>query len=154
MLSLSKHGGGFRQLLRPRPRLEVLRKPFEMTHGNRQLGEHRHHRQERRRGFLLQAPERVRVAATQTAEVFVVGEEPVAQALRPAVHIEVAVEIREREDAIGDDARDFVAVRKIMGHASADIADEYRERVSDERLVAVADYVRGWLFKEKAPIVR
>lgn len=37
-----------------------------------------------------------------------------------------------------------------MGHVGADIADEYRERISDERLRAVADHVRAWLFAPKA----
>src|SRR5262245_47125855 len=46
----------------------------------------------------------------------------------------------------GDEAGDFIAVRRIMGHASNDIADVYRERISDERLRKVTDYVRSWLF--------
>lgn len=46
----------------------------------------------------------------------------------------------------GDECGDFIAVRKIMGHVSDDIADVYRERVSDERLRKVTDHVRGWLF--------
>jgi integrase len=45
-----------------------------------------------------------------------------------------------------DESRDFIAVRKIMGHASNDIADAYRERVSDERLKAVVQVVHDWLF--------
>lgn len=56
--------------------------------------------------------------------------------------------LRHTLQTIGDEARDFLAVRHIMGHAGSDIADEYRERVSDERLLAVTDYVRGWLFKK------
>src|SRR5262249_13431273 len=54
--------------------------------------------------------------------------------------------LRHTLQTIGDEARDFLAVRHIMGHVGADIADVYRERVSDHRLKAVADHVRGWLF--------
>ncbi len=47
----------------------------------------------------------------------------------------------------GDEARDFIAVRSVMGHTmSGDIATHYRERVSDARLQAVAEHVRQWLF--------
>jgi hypothetical protein len=39
-------------------------------------------------------------------------------------------------------------VDAIMGHAphSGDMSAVYRERVTDERLRAVADHVHGWLF--------
>jgi integrase len=47
---------------------------------------------------------------------------------------------------VGDESGDFLAVRKIMGHVSNDIADVYRERISDARLRAVANHVRKWLF--------
>lgn len=54
--------------------------------------------------------------------------------------------LRHGFQTIGDESGDFLAVRKIMGHASNDIADVYRERVSDARLQKVTDHVRGWLF--------
>jgi integrase len=55
--------------------------------------------------------------------------------------------LRHSFQNIGDEARDFVAVRSIMGHTmSGDIASNYRDRPSDERLRAVADFVREWLF--------
>ncbi|MBM4073021.1 MAG: phage integrase family protein [Planctomycetes bacterium] len=54
--------------------------------------------------------------------------------------------LRHTLQTIGDEARDFLAVRHIMGHAGSDIADEYREKVSDERLLGVTDFVRAWLF--------
>jgi hypothetical protein len=51
-------------------------------------------------------------------------------------------------ETIGGDARDQVAVDAIMGHSrgDSDMASVYRERISDERLRAVADHVRTWLF--------
>ena len=33
-----------------------------------------------------------------------------------------------------------------MGHARDDMASVYRERISDERLKAVSDYVWKWVF--------
>jgi integrase len=54
--------------------------------------------------------------------------------------------LRHTFQTIGDEARDFVAVRSIMGHADNDISAVYRERVSDERLRAVTEHVRTWLF--------
>ena len=58
--------------------------------------------------------------------------------------------LRHTFQTIGDEARDFVGVRKIMGHAmDEDIANVYRECVSDERLRAVVEHVRGWLFAGK-----
>ncbi len=55
--------------------------------------------------------------------------------------------LRHVFQTVGDEARDFVAVRKIMGHVgSADVSDHYRERIDDSRLRAVADHVHDWLF--------
>jgi integrase len=56
--------------------------------------------------------------------------------------------LRHVFQTVGDESGDFLAVRKIMGHASDDIADAYRERVSDERLRRVTDHVRAWLFAD------
>lgn len=48
---------------------------------------------------------------------------------------------------IAEETRDFPAVRLLMGHADGDdIADHYREDVSDSRLQRVTDYVRTWLY--------
>ncbi len=58
--------------------------------------------------------------------------------------------LRHTFRTIGDESGDFLAVRSIMGHAGGnDVADHYRERVSDDRLRKVADHVRGWLFGTK-----
>lgn len=51
---------------------------------------------------------------------------------------------------IADGARDNPAVRSIMGHADASIDAAYRERIDDERLKAVTDHVRNWLFGGRA----
>jgi integrase len=56
--------------------------------------------------------------------------------------------LRHTFETIGGDSRDQVAVDHIMGHSRNDMASVYRERISDERLRAVADHVRAWLFGE------
>jgi integrase len=61
--------------------------------------------------------------------------------------------LRHTFETIGGEAKDQVAVSAIMGHApsSNDMAAVYRERISDERLKAITDHVRKWLFaKPKA----
>jgi integrase len=47
---------------------------------------------------------------------------------------------------IADAARDPVAIDLIMGHADPSMGGQYRERVEDSRLRAVAEHVRQWLF--------
>ncbi len=62
--------------------------------------------------------------------------------------------LRHTFETIGGETGDQVAVDSIMGHAQDDMASVHRERISDERLKAVTDYVRAWLFppaKEKRP---
>lgn len=51
-------------------------------------------------------------------------------------------------ETVGGGSRDQVAVDAIMGHAPAsnDMASVYRQRIDDERLQAVVNHVRGWLF--------
>jgi hypothetical protein len=39
----------------------------------------------------------------------------------------------------------------MMGHARDDMASVHRERISEERLKAVTDYVRAWLFAASSP---
>jgi integrase len=57
--------------------------------------------------------------------------------------------LRHTFETIGGEARDQVAVDHIMGHARDDMASVYRERISDERLKAVTDHVRAWLFGDE-----
>ena len=54
-------------------------------------------------------------------------------------------------ETIGGDSRDQVAVDHVMGHApaSSDMSAVYRQRIEDDRLKAVADHVRRWLFPRK-----
>ena len=62
--------------------------------------------------------------------------------------------IRHSFATVAGESRDQVAVNAVMGHsggAADDIPGRYRERISDERLVAVVEHVRQWLFtKPKA----
>lgn len=56
--------------------------------------------------------------------------------------------LRRTFQTIGEGSHDAVAVRAIMGHAAAsgDMSAVYRQRVDDDRLLAVTNHVRGWLF--------
>lgn len=62
-------------------------------------------------------------------------------------------DLRRTFQTIGENAHDLVAVQAIMGHAAAsgDMSAVYRQRVDDDRLQAVTDHVRGWLFVTPAP---
>jgi integrase len=53
--------------------------------------------------------------------------------------------LRHVLETIGGEAKDQPAVDHIMGHARDDMPTVYRERISDERLAAVAEHVRCWL---------
>jgi integrase len=56
--------------------------------------------------------------------------------------------LRHTFETIAGETADQVAVDHIMGHARDDMASVYRERISDERLIAVANHVRRWLFRK------
>jgi integrase len=47
---------------------------------------------------------------------------------------------------VADEAKDQPCVDFIMGHESGHMSSVYRETISDARLRAVAEHVRGWLF--------
>ena len=53
-------------------------------------------------------------------------------------------------ETVAGGSKDQVAVDAIMGHVDATMAANYRERIDDDRLKAVVDYVHAWLF----PIVK
>lgn len=52
---------------------------------------------------------------------------------------------------VADGARDPVAADLIMGHADPTMGGHYRERIEDDRLRAVTDHVRKWLFGTAGP---
>ena len=58
--------------------------------------------------------------------------------------------LRHTFQTFGGDAKDLDAVSAIMGHADSSMAAVYRERISDERLRAVVDTVRAWLWPTNA----
>jgi len=59
--------------------------------------------------------------------------------------------LRRGFETIGGNSRDQVAVDHVMGHAPAsnDMSAVYRQRIEDDRLMAVAEHVRRWLFPPK-----
>lgn len=54
--------------------------------------------------------------------------------------------LRHVFQTIADEARDPVATQYIMGHSDGSMSGVYRERISDERLIAVTNHVHSWLF--------
>lgn len=54
--------------------------------------------------------------------------------------------LRHTFETIGGESIDQVAVDHVMGHSRGDMASVYRERISDQRLQAVVDHVRKWVF--------
>lgn len=57
--------------------------------------------------------------------------------------------LRHGFETIAGESRDQVALDAIMGHVDTSMAERYREKISDERLIAVADHVHAWLFPVK-----
>jgi integrase len=60
--------------------------------------------------------------------------------------------LRHVHRTIADEAKDPAACDHIMGHARDDMASVYRERISDERLKAVSEHVRKWLWPAKGGV--
>jgi integrase len=56
--------------------------------------------------------------------------------------------LRHTFRTVADEAKDQPAADYIMGHETPHMSSVYRETISDERLKAVSDHVRKWLFGE------
>lgn len=54
--------------------------------------------------------------------------------------------LRHCLETIGGESRDQVAVDALMGHVDPSMAGNYRQAISDDRLRAVVNVVRDWLF--------
>jgi len=54
--------------------------------------------------------------------------------------------LRHTFATVAGESRDQIAVDHIMGHAHDDMASVYRERIGDDRLIAVSNHVHVWLF--------
>jgi integrase len=54
--------------------------------------------------------------------------------------------LRHTHRTVADGAKDQPAADYVMGHEVPHMSSHYRETISDERLQAVADHVRAWLY--------
>jgi integrase len=60
--------------------------------------------------------------------------------------------LRHTFRTIADEAKDQPAADYVMGHEVPHMSSVYRETISDARLRAVTDHVRGWLFRVAADV--
>ena len=58
--------------------------------------------------------------------------------------------LRHTFETISGGCKDQVATSSIMGHVDSSMAENYRERIDDVRLLAVVNHVREWLFSGDA----
>jgi integrase len=58
--------------------------------------------------------------------------------------------LRHCFETVAGESKDQIAVDHVMGHADETMAAVYREKISDDRLRAVAGHVRAWLFATPA----
>jgi hypothetical protein len=56
--------------------------------------------------------------------------------------------LRHTFQTVAEDSLDFPAVKHVMGHKDQSISRKYREQISDDRLKAVTEVVRQWLWPE------
>jgi integrase len=56
--------------------------------------------------------------------------------------------LRHTFRTVADAAKDQPAADYIMGHESGHMSGTYREGIADDRLRAVAEHVRAWLFSK------
>lgn len=54
--------------------------------------------------------------------------------------------LRHTFQTVAEECRDLPAVMHVMGHSDNSMSAIYRERISDERLIAVTETVRVWLW--------
>jgi integrase len=59
--------------------------------------------------------------------------------------------LRHTFRTVADEVKDQPAADHIMGHETAHMSSVYRETIGDDRLRAVSDHVRAWLFPKKKP---
>jgi integrase len=56
--------------------------------------------------------------------------------------------LRHTFRTIADESRDFPAIDRVMGHSDNTMGGHYRERINDDRLRAVVNHVRDWLYAD------